>query len=47
MIIGIDPGLTGAIAFLNDDGRFYSVKDIPIFASGKNRKVKKEISAPS
>jgi len=44
MIIGIDPGLTGAIAFI---GRFgYVVEDLPTIANGKgNAKVKRQIDA--
>jgi crossover junction endodeoxyribonuclease RuvC len=35
MIIGIDPGVTGAIAFLEDDGSFVEVFDMPTKVVGK------------
>ena len=42
MIIGIDPGLTGAIAFIGRDG--YIVEDLPTMANGKGKaKVKRQI----
>jgi len=42
MIIGIDPGLTGAIAFIGRDG--YLVEDLPTMANGKGKaKVKRQI----
>ncbi len=37
MIIGIDPGLTGAIACLEDDLTFISVFDMPVMALTKGR----------
>lgn len=44
MIIGIDPGLTGAIAFIGRDG--YLVEDLPTMANGKGKaKVKRQIDA--
>jgi crossover junction endodeoxyribonuclease RuvC len=30
MIVGIDPGLTGALAVLTDDGGFFEVHDLPV-----------------
>lgn len=35
MIIGIDPGLSGAMAWLNDRGHIISVYDMPTMAYGK------------
>jgi crossover junction endodeoxyribonuclease RuvC len=38
--IGIDPGITGAIAFLdNDDLSFIKVENMPIMANGKKNQV--------
>ena len=43
MIVGIDPGLTGAIAFL--DGESYFVEDMPVMARGKGAgKVKNQVN---
>ena len=39
MIIGIDPGNTGAIAFLTDDFAFIGVHDMPLMANGKKQQV--------
>ncbi len=40
MKIGIDPGLSGAIAFLKDDGELISVVDMPVMAgTGKRQQV--------
>ena len=45
VIIGIDSGLTGAIAFIYEDTT-YEVLDLPTMAHGKgNAKVKKQINA--
>jgi len=44
MIIGIDPGLTGAVGFLESAGRYYAVEDMPIIASGKSWKVTREVN---
>lgn len=33
--IGIDPGLTGAIAILDDHGGLLSLEDLPVIANGK------------
>ncbi len=38
MIAGVDPGLTGAIALLHDDGRFFGVFDMPTMAKGSGKK---------
>lgn len=44
MIIGIDPGLTGAVAFVWDG--LYLVLDIPTMANGKgSSKVKQQVNA--
>ena len=44
MIIGIDPGITGAIAVLFDDGKSI-VHDIPVMANGKGKgKVKNSVN---
>ena len=42
LYLGIDPGLTGALALLNSDGSMHSVEDLPVMARGKGR-VKHEI----
>ena len=39
MIIGIDPGNTGAIAFLNDNLSFIDTVDMPLMANGKKQQV--------
>lgn len=41
--IGIDPGLTGAIAILKD-GKYFDVTDMPIAIKGGSGKVKYEVS---
>ena len=44
-IIGIDPGITGAIAAIFDNGG-YQVLDIPVMANGKGKsKVKNHVNA--
>lgn len=35
LVIGIDPGLTGAIAFLSDTGELERLADLPIIRDGK------------
>lgn len=35
LIIGVDVGLTGAIAFLDRDGRYLGVHDLPVTMHGK------------
>lgn len=39
MKIGIDPGNTGAIALLHDNGDFIEVADMPLMALGKKNQV--------
>ncbi len=39
MIIGFDPGNTGAIAVLTDDKEFIAVHDMPVMANGKKNQV--------
>lgn len=39
MIIGIDPGITGAVAILNDDGSFHGVFDMPVIQPGKRKRI--------
>ena len=48
MKIGIDPGNTGAIAFLSHDDQFFDVINMPLMANGKKQQInpaelKKEI----
>ncbi len=38
MILGIDPGLHGALAWMEEDGRVVDVQDIPILNEGPRRK---------
>lgn len=45
MIIGIDPGLTGSVGYLHDNGDFLSVFDMPVAQAGRGRKVKNEVNA--
>ncbi len=48
MIIGIDPGLTGAIGMIDNDGRFFAVEDLPVMprsGSSKSAKVKNQINS--
>lgn len=40
VFVGIDSGLKGAIAVLDEDGDLLGVKDMPLFADGKNVDVK-------
>lgn len=39
MIIGIDPGITGAVAILNDDGSLHDVFDMPVIQPGKRKRI--------
>lgn len=39
MIIGIDPGNTGAIAIMDADGRLHEVHDMPLMANGKKQQL--------
>ena len=44
MIIGIDPGLTGAVAFI-EQGKLKALYDIPVMANGKGKsKVKNQVN---
>lgn len=43
IVIGVDPGLTGAIALLRD-GNYYDLMDMPTIAKGGSGKVKYEVS---
>ena len=46
MILGIDVGLTGAVAVLTDEGVAVEVFDLPVMASGKHvARVSKQINA--
>lgn len=42
-ILGIDPGLTGAIAIVNADG--FIVEDMPVMANGTSAKVRNVVNA--
>lgn len=44
IFIGIDPGLNGAIAFLNVEKGHLSVVDMPTFEVKRNNKLKREVS---
>lgn len=33
-VLGVDPGLTGALALLDDRGRFLTISDMPIMSRG-------------
>ena len=44
LFLGIDPGLAGAIALVNDNGRFAVVEDMPTTRRGNGR-VKHEVDA--
>jgi crossover junction endodeoxyribonuclease RuvC len=35
-VIGVDPGLRGALAFLNEDGSIYEVEDMPVIGKDVN-----------
>ena len=39
MKIGVDPGITGAIALLTDDDLFVEVADMPVMQAGKHMQV--------
>lgn len=46
MILGIDVGLTGAVAVLNDFGMAIEVFDLPVMANGKQgARVKQQVNA--
>lgn len=42
--IGIDPGLSGAIAFLDTEKGHLSIMDMPTFEVKRNNKTKREVS---
>lgn len=44
LILGIDPGLTGALALLDHTGRVVMSEDLPTIARGSSAKVKREIN---
>ena len=44
IFIGIDPGLNGAIAFLDTEKGHLSVLDMPVLEIQRNGKIKKEVS---
>jgi crossover junction endodeoxyribonuclease RuvC len=44
MYIGIDPGLSGAIAFLDVEKGHLSIRDMPCFEVKRNNKIKREVS---
>ena len=45
IVIGIDPGVTGSVAFLHTEHGYVDVVDIPTMAHGKGKaKVKKQIN---
>ena len=46
MIWGIDPGLQGGIATLQDDGKFYKVVDMPTILTTINKKNKNLYDIP-
>ena len=39
MIIGIDPGVTGAISYFSNNGELLSVRDLPTMALGKKKQI--------
>jgi len=45
MIVGIDPGLTGAVGVLDPDGNYVDVIDIPVMATGAKSRIKNQINA--
>ena len=44
IFIGIDPGLNGAIAFLDTEKGHLSIMDMPVLEMQRNGKAKKEVS---
>jgi hypothetical protein len=44
LFLGVDPGLTGAIALVDADGRLHMIEDMPITARGNGR-VKHEVDS--
>ena len=47
IICGIDPGLQGAIAFLNSKGKLMSIEDIPTIAVKKGKSTKMQYLIPA
>ena len=45
LILGIDPGLSGALAFLTPSTGALTVLDVPTFTLGRNGKAKREVDA--
>lgn len=39
MIVGFDPGLSGGIAFVSDDGSLIDCQDLPVIGEGTQRRV--------
>ena len=37
MIVGCDPGISGALAFMDDEGRLVGVEDMPVLDDGTKR----------
>lgn len=46
MICGIDPGLSGALAFFDADHGVLDIIDMPVVAITRNGKAKRELNAP-
>jgi len=46
IILGIDPGLSGALAFLNVEDGILDIVDMPTVSITRNGKTKNEVSAP-
>ena len=46
IILGIDPGLSGALAFLNVEDGILDIVDMPTVSITRNNKTKNEVSAP-
>ena len=44
LFLGVDPGLSGAVAIVHGDGTLHSVEDMPVQARGNGR-VKHEVDA--
>lgn len=46
IFVGIDPGaVSGAVAAINERGRYIDVFDMPVVASGKSAKVRNQVNA--
>lgn len=46
IIIGIDPGLSGAVAILDTRANYFTVHDMPVFELKRNGKAKREVNGP-